>query len=159
MGTAELSEIAAVKNVQIAVAESLTAGLLAGAIGSGAGASEWFRGGVVAYQTAVKNEVLGVDGNLDPCSPEVARQLAAGVRDLLRADLAISTTGVGGPEDDDGHPPGEVYLGWATADAVGHRRLELKGEPHEILAATVDAALELLTSLAREAGDRARQGV
>lgn len=150
MGTAELSEVAAAKHLQVAVAESLTAGLLASAIGSGAGAREWFRGGVVAYQTDVKNEVLGVDEHLDPCSPKVARQLAVGVRGLLCADLAVATTGVGGPEGDDGHPPGEVYLGWATADAVGHRRLELEGEPHEILAATVDAAVELLTSLARE---------
>ena len=141
----------------MAVAESLTSGRLANTVGSGADASEWFAGGVVAYLTDVKERVLGLVPGTDPCSAACAEQLAIGARDLLDADLCVSTTGVGGPDPDGGHPPGTVYLGWATPDAVGHRRLALTGDPEEVLATTVEAAVRLLAFHAeglRPAGPR-----
>ncbi|NJI60174.1 MULTISPECIES: CinA family protein [Microbacterium] len=152
-----LSDLARERGLRVAVAESLTSGRLANTVGSGAEASEWFAGGVVAYLTDVKERVLGLVPGTDPCSAACAEQLALGARDLLDADLCVSTTGVGGPDPEGAHEPGTVYLGWATADAVGHRRLALTGDPEEVLAATVEAAVRLLAFHAeglRPAGPR-----
>lgn len=151
-----LSEIAQHHRLRIAVAESLTSGLVASEVGKGEKAGQWFAGGVVAYLYDVKQHVLGVEPDLDPCSPECAEQLAAGVRQLLDADIAVSTTGVGGPEPADGHPPGTVYLGWATATAAGHVRLHLGDEPDDVLPAAVDAAVALLADTAERAVASAR---
>lgn len=144
-----LERLAAAR-VTVAVAESLTCGLLSSAVGRGEDASGWFAGGVVAYFTRVKEDVLGVTPGTDPCSPECAEQLADGVRLLLGAQVAVSTTGVGGPEPEGGHDAGTVFLGWATPDATGHVRLALDGGPDEILEATVERALEVLADLAEE---------
>lgn len=152
-----LSELSSERELRIGVAESLTSGMLADTIGAGEGASGWFAGGIVAYFTDVKERVLGLTPGTDPCSAACAEQLAAGARTLFDVDLAVSTTGVGGPEPQGGHPAGTVYLGWATADDVGHRRLALVGDPEEVLAATVDAAVSLLAFHAeglRPAGPR-----
>lgn len=140
--------------LRIAVAESLTSGLLAAEVGKGEHAGTWFAGGVVAYLMEIKDTVLGVDPALDPCSPECAEQLASGVRRLMTADIAVSTTGVGGPGPDNGHPPGTVFLGWSAGAHTGHVRLALGTEPDEVLPAAVDAALTLLARLAE--GDDAR---
>lgn len=133
--------------LRVAVAESLTCGRLANTIGAAPEAAAWFPGGVVAYQSHVKQKVLGVEPGIDPCSAACAEQLAEGVRRLLEADIALSTTGVGGPDPEDGHPPGTVYIGWATARESGHRLLRLDGEPDEIIDDTVDAAISLLLGL------------
>ncbi|MEV7619012.1 CinA family protein [Microbacterium sp. NPDC089321] len=144
-----LSDLARSRHLRVAVAESLTSGALASAVGAGEGASAWFGGGVVAYLPEVKERVLGFPADQDPTSAECAEQLARGARELLDADLCVSTTGVGGPDAEDGHPAGEVFLGWATRDEVGHRRLELDGEPEDVLDATIEAAVQLLTFHAR----------
>lgn len=152
-----LSDLARERGLRVAVAESLTSGRLANTVGSGADASEWFAGGIVAYLTDVKERVLGLVPGTDPCSAACAEQLATGARVLLDADVSVSTTGVGGPDPEGAHEPGTVYLGWATADAVGHRRLALTGAPEEVLAATVEAAVRLLAFHAeglRPAGPR-----
>lgn len=146
-----LADIAAVGGLKIAVAESLTSGLLASRVGAGSDAGDWFAGGVVAYQSSVKESVLGVTPGLDPCSAEVAEQLAVGARRLLRADVAVSTTGVGGPDPEDGHPPGTVYLGWAMDGSHGHRSLNLSGSPEEVLEQTVAAATALLLDVSVKA--------
>jgi nicotinamide-nucleotide amidase len=145
--TERLAETAQENDVRIAVAESLTCGTLASTIGAGSDAENWFAGGVVAYQMQVKEEVLGVESGIDPCSAACAEQLALGVKRLLGVDVAVSTTGVGGPDPQDGHPPGTVFLGWATASGVGHRRLALSGSPEEVLSQTVDAAVSMLEEL------------
>ncbi len=142
---ARMSELATERGLRVGVAESLTSGWLAHTIGAGDDASDWFAGGIVAYLTDVKERVLGLTPGTDPCSAACAEQLAAGARRLFDADIAVSTTGVGGPDPQGGHPAGTVYLGWATADDAGHRRLALVGEPEEILAATVEAAVRLLS--------------
>lgn len=128
----------------IAVAESLTSGHLASTIGAAEGASDWFGGGVVAYRVETKQRVLGLAEGVDPCSPECAVQLAVGVRELLAADLAVSITGVGGPDMQDGHAPGTVYLGWSDGSGSGHVLLDLDGGPEEVIAAGSDAAIGLL---------------
>lgn len=140
-----LSEIAQDRGLRVCVAESLTTGRLASTVGAGEGAATWFGGGVVAYQTAEKERVLGVTPGLDPCSADAAEQMADGARRLFDADLSVSTTGVGGPgPDDNGHPAGTVFLGWATAEGVGHRALALTGDPEDVMDAAVAQALRLL---------------
>ncbi|MFC8588880.1 CinA family protein [Streptomyces sp. NPDC057217] len=105
----------------LAVAESLTGGLVAAELTGVPGASASFRGSVTAYATALKRELLGVDGALlaerGAVDPEVASQMAAGVRDRLGADWGIATTGVAGPDPQDGQPVGTVYV--AVAGPAG----------------------------------------
>ena len=117
-----LGELARSRGLRVSVAESLTSGRLANTIGAGEGASGWFAGGIVAYFTEVKERVLGLTPGTDPTSAACAEQLATGARELFDADICVSTTGVGGPGPEGGHPAGTVYLGWATADDAGHRR-------------------------------------
>jgi nicotinamide-nucleotide amidase len=109
----------------IGVAESLTGGLLVSALVDVPGASQSLRGGVVAYDTAIKASVLGVDADLlaehGPVHPEVARQMALGVRralavDGVEADVGVATTGIAGPESPDGQPVGTVHIGVATPE-------------------------------------------
>jgi nicotinamide-nucleotide amidase len=144
----QLSRLAHDHGLTVGVAESLTSGLLASEVGKGEGAQEWFSGGVVAYQMPVKVQVLGVRDGVDPCSAECATALAVGARSLLETDIAVATTGVGGPDSEDGHPAGTVYLGWATRDGSGADQLQLDGGPEDVLSATVDHALQLLVTLA-----------
>ncbi|MGN6221838.1 MAG: CinA family protein [Microbacterium sp.] len=148
---ARLSDLARDDSLTIAVAESLTSGLLASRIGQGEGAAEWFCGALVAYRTEVKVDVLGVPEGTDPCSADCARQLARGVRSLLHADIAVSTTGVGGPDAEDGHPPGTVFVGWADTTGAGAELLQLDGDPDDVLRGTVEHALQRLVRLAEHA--------
>lgn len=145
--TERVAEAAKSRDLRIAVAESLTCGLLASTIGAATDAEDWFAGAVVAYRTEVKEDVLGLTPGTDTCSAQCAEEIAQGVRGLLDVDIAVSTTGVGGPDPQDGHAPGTVYLGWATADDTGHRYFEFAGTPEEVLDQTVDAAVALLEQL------------
>lgn len=102
----------------LATAESLTGGLVGGAITAVPGASAVYRGGVVAYATDLKNQLLGVDAGLlaraGAVDPEVARSMASGARTRLGADVGLATTGVAGPSPQDGTAPGTVWVGVAT---------------------------------------------
>ena len=138
------------RSLRIAVAESLTGGLVVAELTRIPGASVVVNGGVVAYGTGVKQTVLGVSAELlareGAVHPEVARQMAAGVRRVLAvdghpADLGIATTGVAGPDPQDGKPVGTVYLGVAVGDDVESIALDLPGDRSEIRAATVRAAI------------------
>jgi nicotinamide-nucleotide amidase len=138
---------------RVAVAESLTGGLLTSALVDVPGASAVVSGGVVAYATPLKSQVLGVDAALlaerGAIDAEVARQLAAGVRERLAidgraADHALATTGAAGPEPQDGHAPGTVWIGYADAEGATAELLQLAGGRDAIRHATVDAALALL---------------
>lgn len=146
-----LSEAARARGLTVAVAESLTSGLLASEVGKGESSSDWFSGGVVAYRMPVKTHLLGVPEGTDPTSPECATALASGVRALLETDIAVATTGVGGPDPEDGHPAGTVYLGWATATDTGAEHFQFAGDPEDVLGATVEHALRLLVRLAERA--------
>lgn len=136
----------------LATAESLTGGLLGAAVTDVAGSSAAYRGGVVAYATDRKQALLGVDhdllARLGPVCAEVAESMAAGARAALVADLGVATTGVAGPEPQDGHAPGDVYVAVAGPDGVGRtRRLDLPGSRAAVRTATVEAALELVLDL------------
>ena len=143
----------------IAVAESLTGGQLVAALVDVAGASATVNGGVVAYNTALKASVLGVSTSLlasrGAVDPEVARQMATGVRHALAvdgrdADVGLATTGVAGPEEQDGQPVGTVFLGIAIGDRVESVELSLSGTRRDIQSATVEAALTTLLGLLNE---------
>jgi nicotinamide-nucleotide amidase len=129
----------------IAVAESLTGGLVVAELVSVPGASAVVRGGVVAYATELKAQLLGVDAELlatsGPVDPEVARQMASGVRERLGADVGVATTGVAGPESQDGHPVGEVWIGIAAGDEVTAHGLTIGGDRDSIRRGTVSESL------------------
>ncbi|NJQ13456.1 CinA family protein [Streptomyces bohaiensis] len=134
----------------LAVAESLTGGTLAAALTAVTGASAVFRGSVTAYATEVKRDLLGVDAELlaerGAVDPEVARQMATGVRDLLGAEWGAATTGVAGPDPQDGQPVGTVFLAVAPPGArrAVAQRVEASGDREAIRAQTVAAALAAL---------------
>lgn len=132
----------------LAVAESLTGGLVCATITDVPGASAVLRGGVVSYATDVKRDVLGVDGVLltdgGAVQSEVAEQMAAGVRRVLGATWGLATTGVAGPTEQDGHPVGRVFVAAAGPSGTEVVGLQLDGDRAAIRAAAVDAVLALL---------------
>lgn len=132
----------------LAVAESLTGGLLAATLVDVPGASAVFRGGLVVYATDLKETLAGVDpGLLDAVGavhPEVAVALAAGARTRCGATWALSTTGVAGPGAVDGHPPGTVFVGLAGPTGDRAHRLTVSGSRRAIRRGTVAAAVRLL---------------
>jgi nicotinamide-nucleotide amidase len=141
----------------LAVAESLTGGLVAGCLTAAQGSSRAFRGAVTAYATDVKRDVLGVDGDLlderGAVDAEVARRMAEGVRQVMHADWGVATTGVAGPDEQDGKPVGLVYVavagpgpdGSGGADGrVRARELQLDGDRSSVRKGAVLAALKLL---------------
>jgi nicotinamide-nucleotide amidase len=136
----------------LASAESLTGGALAARVVDVPGASVVLRGGVVAYATELKAQLLGVDQGLlsrqGAVDPDVALAMASGVRRLLGADVGVSTTGVAGPDPQDGVAPGTVYV--AVDDGRGEpqvRRLELAGSRDVVRSQTVAAALRLVVEV------------
>lgn len=135
----------------VATAESLTGGLVCAALTSVPGSSAVVRGSVVAYATELKDAVLGVDADLlatgGAVQAEVARQMAVGVCRVLGADLGIATTGVAGPDPQDGRPVGTVFVAVAARDHVVVRELALTGDRAAIRAATVAEALALCAAV------------
>jgi nicotinamide-nucleotide amidase len=129
----------------IAVAESLTGGLATSALVDVPGASAAVRGGVVAYSTEVKRDVLGVDAGVlaaaGAVDATVARQMADGVRRLLGADVGLSTTGVAGPDPQDGQPVGTVWIAVVTPSGESTMRHAFDGDRPAIRRQTVAAAL------------------
>lgn len=103
----------------LGVAESLTGGLVGSRLVSVPGASDVFRGSIVAYATEVKRDVLGVTAEL-VVSEACAAQLAEGARRVLGADVGLGITGVAGPESQDGAPVGTVFFAVATGDGPPH---------------------------------------
>ncbi|WP_285116239.1 CinA family protein [Leifsonia sp. fls2-241-R2A-40a] len=143
------------RRLTIAAAESLTGGLLTAELTSVPGASAVVLGGAVVYATELKHTLLGVDDALlaaeGPVHPEVARQLAAGVRERLAvdgrpADLGVATTGVAGPDPQGGRPVGTVYLGVASSEGSRAIALELSGDRDAIRRATVAEAVRALAA-------------
>jgi nicotinamide-nucleotide amidase len=135
----------------VAVAESLTGGLLGAAITTVPGASSVFRGGVIAYATDVKAALLGVSAALlaerGAVDPDVAGAMAAGVRERLGAAIGAATTGVAGPDAADGKPPGTVHIAVSTAGGTVVQTLALSGGRDEIRRDTVERSLRLMWSV------------
>lgn len=139
------------RGLALAVAESLTGGLLSAAIVEIPGASRVYRGSVTAYATPLKAQILGVDQELlaehGPVHPVVAAQMAGGVARVLGADLGISTTGVAGPGPADGHPAGTVFVAASLGEQILVRPLHVEGDRAAVRAASVAQALECALEL------------
>lgn len=142
-----------VYSLRVAVAESLTAGLLTAAFADVPGASRVLQGGIVAYQTPLKHRLLGVDAALldrvGAVDAQVAEQMALGVRERLAegalvSTIGLSTTGVAGPDWQDDQPPGTVFIGLASDSGVRSFEHAFSGGRQEIREAAVQAALEHL---------------
>lgn len=135
----------------LSTAESITAGRLAARVTDAPGASAVYAGGVVSYATEVKVTVLGVPEELvaehGVVSEECARSMADGVRALLGTTYGVSTTGVAGPDTQEGQPVGTVFIGLAGPAGTRVLRLALTGGRSDIQAATVDEALSALAGM------------
>ena len=150
MSPADLLAALRARGETLAVAESLTGGLLAATIVDVPGASRVFRGGLVVYATELKASLAGVPADLlarrGPVDPDVAAHLAMGARERCGAVWGLSTTGVAGPEPQGGVAVGTVYVAVSgPVDAV--RALRLDGSRAQIRAGAVVAAVDLLASV------------
>ena len=137
------------RGVTFAAAESCTGGLIAKRLTDVPGASQVFLGGVVSYTNGVKNHVLGVPASLlesyGAVSAPVARAMAMGVRVLTGSDLALSVTGLAGPDGDDrGNPVGTVFVALSAPEGVFVRQLALGGDRERIRTLSAHHALDLL---------------
>jgi nicotinamide-nucleotide amidase len=152
----QLAESARQSEITVAVAESLTSGRLCATLGAAPDSSEWFRGGLVAYSTHVKHTVLGVP-DVPVVSQTAAEAMATGVRSLLKAVVAVAVTGAGGPDPQDGQPPGSVWFAIATEHDVQAWHRQFEGDPKDVLDQTVACATESLLDTVRALGaDRSR---
>jgi nicotinamide-nucleotide amidase len=155
---AELVRHLTARGWTVAVAESLTGGLVTAAVVDVPGASAVLRGGVVAYATQLKATLLGVDpallARVGAVDPDVALQMAQGVRGRLGTDVGLATTGVAGPEPQDGHPPGEAHVAVAAPVGVHVRSLRLDGARPAVRAAACRAVLDLALAVVTGTGGR-----
>lgn len=130
----------------VATAESLTAGLLSGALTEVGGASDVVRGGLVVYATDLKTSLAGVDAQLlaehGAVHPRVAEQLAEGARIRCSADWGIGLTGVAGPDPQDGVAPGTVHVGISSARGAHVHTEQLEGDRQHVRRGSVARALE-----------------
>jgi PncC family amidohydrolase len=140
---------------RLATAESLTGGGIGQAITSVSGASKVYAGGIISYTNEVKHKVLKVPTKfletLGPVSKPVAEYMAAGARGVLKADVAVSVTGLAGPDGDEfGNPVGTVFIGYADERYLFAREYHFCGNREEIREQTICAALELILEMRRE---------
>jgi len=127
----------------VSVAESFTGGWLALRLVEIPGSGDWFKGGVVAYTDEVKRRLLDVDDG-PVISREAAMQMARAVRELIRTDIGVATTGVAGPDTQEGRSVGTVYVGVSSPAGTEAFLLELHGCPTEIRRSAVEHAFERL---------------
>jgi PncC family amidohydrolase len=144
-----LQDLCTKRGLSVATAESCTGGLVAGLITDRAGASAFFRGGIVAYSDTIKEELLGISAAQlrvhGAVSAQVARSMAVGARVRLKTDLAVAVTGVAGPDGGSAAKPvGLTYVACADAETVAVRRFLWSGDRAANRLASARAALELL---------------
>lgn len=146
------------RHLTVATAESLTGGLVCAALTDVPGASAAVRGAVVAYATELKAVILGVDPDLlaarGAVDPEVARQMAEGVRRVTGADLGVATTGVAGPDPQDGYPVGTVHVAVVGPGSTRVLSALLTGDRAQIRRQTVTSAVKLLVEVLADSPGR-----
>ena len=133
----------------LVTAESLTGGGIGEALTAVPGASEVYKGGVISYVNQIKRDVLGVSQEIldryGAVSCWTAGYMASGVRKLLKADVAVSVTGLAGPGGDEfGHPVGTVYIGFECDRKSLVKQYRFAGDREAVRAQTIRAALELI---------------
>jgi nicotinamide-nucleotide amidase len=147
-----IADVAKRMELTVGAAESLTGGAVSSALARGSGAADWYRGCLVSYGEQVKYGVLGVTpGPL--VSERCAVEMVRGVANLLGVDAAVSTTGAGGPGEEEGQPAGTVYVAVYVRGEVVCHRLALDGDPGEVVEGATERALELLLDGMQGVGD------
>lgn len=138
------------KNLTIAVAESLTGGLVAASLTEIPGASKVFKGSITAYSDEIKQNILNVKNetisSFTSISEQVALEMAINVRTIMKSDIGISTTGVAGPEKSAGFAPGLVFVAISIGDHNMCQKLEITGDRSKIRNQTVQEILQLTLS-------------
>lgn len=133
----------------MATAESLTGGGIGAAITAVSGASKVYAGGIISYTNEVKHALLGVPqeylDQLGAVSGPVAKAMAEGARKALKADVAVSVTGLAGPDGDEfGHSVGTVFIGYADGKTALSREYHFPGDREAVRSQTILAALDLV---------------
>lgn len=133
----------------LVTAESLTGGGIGAALTAVSGSSSVYKGGIISYTNEVKHHILGVKtetlDQFGAVSTQTAAEMAAGVREVLHADVAVSVTGLAGPGGDDyGNPVGTVFLGYCDADRLVTKKCHFSGNREAVRNQTIQAALNLV---------------
>lgn len=133
----------------LVTAESLTGGGIGAALTAVSGSSSVYKGGIISYTNEVKHHILGVKtetlDQFGAVSTQTAAEMAAGVREVLHADVAVSVTGLAGPGGDDyGNPVGTVFLGYCDADRLVTKECHFSGNREAVRNQTIQAALNLV---------------
>lgn len=145
----QLHDLCVEKKVSIATAESCTAGFLAAKITSIAGASSFFKGGIIAYQNDVKINLLGVSKSLikektEVCA-EVVQQMAQGVRNKFSADFSVATSGYAGPTGgSELNPIGTVFIAISSKEKTISKRFVFVGDRESVVSQSVISGAEFL---------------
>jgi PncC family amidohydrolase len=141
--------LSALEGKTLVTAESLTGGGIGAWLTAVPGSSRVYKGGIISYTDWVKESVLGVPGEIlkqqGAVSRETAEAMARGVRSVLRADAAVSVTGLAGPDGDSfGNPVGTVFIGYADTKGVSVEEHHFSGDRDSVRTQTIEAALMLI---------------
>lgn len=150
--TARLGAVLVERGWMLACAESCTGGLLSSVLTDAPGASVWFSGAVVAYANGVKRDILGVSQEIletkGAVSQEAVLAMTRGARGVLRADVAVSISGIAGPTGGTPQKPvGTVWMAWEGPETVEAKRFQFSGDRLAIKEQAVREALEGLLVL------------
>ena len=142
----------ALRDKTLATAESCTGGMIGSFLTAVPGSSRVYKGGIISYTNEVKEELLGVPGDIletfGAVSEPVAMAMAQGALARLHADVAVSVTGLAGPDGDEfGNPVGLVYLGYADDKQTVTRECHFSGDRESVRKQAVDAALKLILEM------------
>ena len=141
--------LAALSGRRLATAESLTGGGIGTALTSVSGASRVYAGGIISYLNDIKHGLLGVPNELldtlGAVSAPVAQAMAEGAARALRADVAVSVTGLAGPDGDKyGHSVGTVFIGYCDSRGSFAREYHFRGDREQVREQTIESALRLI---------------
>ena len=146
--------ISVLQGKTLATAESCTGGGIGAALTSVPGSSKVYKGGIISYTNEAKVNLLRVDPDIlivdGAVSESVAEAMAVGARKDLKTDVAVSVTGLAGPDGDEyGHPVGTVFIGYSDDNRTFTRRFLFSGLREDIRNQAIQAALEILLEMNR----------
>ena len=144
--------IARLSGKTLVTAESLTGGGIGAALTAVSGSSAVYKGGIISYTNEVKHQLLGVPADtleqFGAVSEPVARAMAEGARKVLKADVAVSVTGLAGPGGDDyGNPVGTVFIGYSDENGTVAKHCLFTGDRESIRNQTIETALQLILDM------------
>lgn len=142
----------ALEGKTLATAESCTGGMIGAALTAVPGASKVYKGGVISYWSEVKHDLLDVElqdlEQLGAVSMQVAAAMASGTRKALKSDVAVSVTGLAGPDGDEfGRPVGTVFIGFSNGAKTLARQYHFSGDREAVRRQAAEAALRLILEM------------